>query len=168
MTEEDFNILTRPLHPKMYACAFMMLRYQDSAADCVQDTLLRLGESRSRLAEIEKPEAYCMTAVKRQALDSLRRNGRIPQTVNEIDNVEIPEDLTPHDIAEARDDLALVRKLLTQLAPRQREVVELSAINGLDNSEIAQTTGMSDENVRVLLSRGRSKIRELFRSKSNH
>ena len=151
----------------MYACAMMLLRDEDEAADCVQDALIRLWESRSRLAEIEKPEAYCLTAVKRQALDAIRRHGRMQESNVDISNIDLPGSLTPHDEAVARDDLRLACQLIGQLAPRQREVVELSALSGYDNAEIAAATGISDENIRVLLSRGRSRLRELFRKNRN-
>ncbi len=145
----------------------MLLRDEDEAADCVQDALIRLWESRSRLAEIEKPEAYCLTAVKRQALDAIRRRGRMQESNVDISNIDLPGSLTPHDEAVARDDLRLACQLIGQLAPRQREVVELSALSGYDNAEIAAATGISDENIRVLLSRGRSRLRELFRKNRN-
>ena len=151
----------------MYACAMMLLRDEDEAADCVQDALIRLWESRSRLAEIEKPEAYCLTAVKRQALDAIRRRGRMQESNVDISNIDLPGSLTPHDEAVARDDLRLACQLIGQLAPRQREVVELSALSGYDNAEIAAATGISDENIRELLSRGRSRLRELFRKNRN-
>ena len=151
----------------MYACAMMLLRDEDEAADCVQDALIRLWESRSRLAEIEKPEAYCLTAVKRQALDAIRRRGRMQESNVDISNIDLPGSLTPHDEAVARDDLRLACQLIGQLAPRQREVVELSALSGYDNAEIAAATGISDENIRVLLTLGRSRLRELFRKNRN-
>ena len=105
----------------MYACAMMLLRDEDEAADCVQDALIRLWESRSRLAEIEKPEAYCLTAVKRQALDAIRRRGRMQESNVDISNIDLPGSLTPHDEAVARDDLRLACQLIGQLAPRQRD-----------------------------------------------
>ncbi|MDE6768460.1 MAG: RNA polymerase subunit sigma-70, partial [Muribaculaceae bacterium] len=41
-------------------------------------------------------------------------------------------------------------------------VVMLSAVSGLSNNEIQEVTGLSDDNVRVLLSRGRKKLKQLF------
>ncbi|MEE1022784.1 MAG: sigma-70 family RNA polymerase sigma factor [Muribaculaceae bacterium] len=167
MTEEQFNILTRPLHTRMYASALTLLRDEDAAADCVQDTLLHLWELRGRLDEIEKPEAYCLTAVRRTALDALRRKGRMPVSAVDVAEIDLPGATDPHAETVAREDLRLVGKLLDELAPRQRTVVEMSAIRGLDNAEICEATGISDENVRVLLSRGKSRLRSLFRLHSS-
>jgi len=52
--------------------------------------------------------------------------------------------------------------MIDMLPENQRRVVMLSGIAGLSNSEIKKATGLSDDNVRVLLSRGRKKLRELF------
>ena len=40
--------------------------------------------------------------------------------------------------------------------------MRLSAFGGLSNDEIAQATGLDNQNVRALLSRGRRKIKEMF------
>ncbi len=167
MTEEQFNILIRPLHSRMYASALTLLRDEEAAADCVQDTLLRLWESRDRFAEIEKPQAYCLMAVRRMALDSLRRRARMPMTTIEVAELELPGSPDPHAEEVAREDLRLVGRLIDELGPRQKTVVELSAIRGLNNAEISEVTGISDENVRVLLSRGKSRLRTLFRLHSS-
>ena len=45
----------------------------------------------------------------------------------------------------------------------QLEVVRLSAFANLSNDEIASVTGYSAVNVRTLLSRGRKKIKELYK-----
>ena len=163
MTQEQFNILTRPLYGKMYACANMLMRDSDAAADCVQDALVSLWQQRQRLKEIENPEGYCLTTVKRRALDMLRHNSRLQMQNIEVCFSTAASDASPHEKTEIIDELRMAEQLLNRLAPRQRDVVTLSAFQGLDNSEIAQATGLSDENVRVLLSRGRSRIRELFR-----
>ena len=161
MTEENFNQLTGPLRLRMLACALTLLHEREAAADCVQETLLRLWQSRSRLAAIDRPEAYCIAAVRRNALDMLRRTAKYQQ-VDILEADGALTDDTPERSAEIRDRLRMVTGLLGQLPERQKMVVSMSAIDGLDNAEIAQATGISDENVRVLLSRGRSRLKELY------
>lgn len=161
MTEEEFNKLTGPLRQKMLACALTLLHEREAAADCVQETLLRLWQARSRLAGIERPEAYCITSVRRNALDMIRRSGRYQQVdIFEADGAVAVD--TPERDADMRDRLKMVTDLMQQLPERQRMVVSMSAIDGMDNAEISQATGITDENVRVLLSRGRSRLKQLF------
>jgi RNA polymerase sigma-70 factor (ECF subfamily) len=54
---------------------------------------------------------------------------------------------------------AHIRAALAQLPPAQREVVTLRDIEGLGADEVCQLLELSDANQRVLLHRGRSKVR---------
>ena len=57
---------------------------------------------------------------------------------------------------EARDRL---KSALAQLPPRQRLVVGLRDVEGFDSQEVCELLGLSEENQRVLLHRGRSRLR---------
>ena len=54
---------------------------------------------------------------------------------------------------------AHVRAAVAQLPPAQREVVTLRDIDGLGADEVCQVLDLTDANQRVLLHRGRSKVR---------
>jgi RNA polymerase sigma-70 factor (ECF subfamily) len=68
------------------------------------------------------------------------------------------EDL-PEQRLLADELLARVRSALDELPPAQREVVRLRDIDGWTGDEVCQALDVSDANQRVLLHRGRSKIR---------
>lgn len=72
--------------------------------------------------------------------------------------------MPPDDAADAeyRDTRAAIERLIDSLPEGQRTAIRLSSFGGLDNNEIAATTGLSEANVRQLLSRGRRKLRELW------
>ena len=55
-----------------------------------------------------------------------------------------------------------VHDLLPALPDQQRQVVVLRDVEGLDPAAVASLLGISDGNQRVLLHRGRSKLRELL------
>jgi RNA polymerase sigma-70 factor (ECF subfamily) len=55
-----------------------------------------------------------------------------------------------------------VHDLLPALPDQQRQVVVLRDVEGLDAAEVAGLLGISDGNQRVLLHRGRAKLRELL------
>jgi RNA polymerase sigma-70 factor (ECF subfamily) len=55
-----------------------------------------------------------------------------------------------------------VREALTQLPPAQAEVVRLRDIEGLTGEEVCEVLSLSEGNQRVLLHRGRSKIRSIL------
>lgn len=151
-----------PLRHTIYACAFSILRREDEAADCTQDVVTRLWEIRSKLDAIDNLEAYCVTSSKRGAIDRLRSAAiRCSDALEDSPDLEDPQ--PPPDLAvEHSSDLEEVRSLMERLPAKQRQLLELSGIGGLSNDEIQEATGLSPENVRVILSRGRKRLRELF------
>lgn len=57
---------------------------------------------------------------------------------------------------------ALLRTALDDLPDRQREVVTLRDVEGMSSEEACQVLGISEANQRVLLHRGRSKLRQFL------
>jgi RNA polymerase sigma-70 factor (ECF subfamily) len=55
-----------------------------------------------------------------------------------------------------------VEQLLPELPDAQRDVVVLRDVEGLDAAEVATVLGITDGNQRVLLHRGRAKLRRLL------
>ncbi|MFO0578492.1 MAG: RNA polymerase sigma factor [Polyangia bacterium] len=58
-----------------------------------------------------------------------------------------------------RELLRLVYRELEQLPPGQRAVVRLRDVEELDSAEVSELLGLSDANQRVLLHRGRARLR---------
>ncbi len=75
-----------------------------------------------------------------------------------------------HWIEEAEDRIEagklanLLRSAMDGLPPRQREVVLLHDIEGMSGAEVAAVLAISDANQRVLLHRGRGKLRQVLES----
>ena len=162
MDEKRFKGCLMPLHKTLYAYALSILQDESDAADCLQEAFTRLWENRSRLKEVENIAAYATTTVRNIAVSMAAGSRRraVPFTDGPPD---IPDpSLSPGEKAECRDDLRIMTHFLRQLPENQRKVVLMSGVAGLSNSEIKEATGLSDDNVRVLLSRGRKRLRELF------
>jgi RNA polymerase sigma-70 factor (ECF subfamily) len=72
------------------------------------------------------------------------------------------------DAVESRvvaDRLAgLIRESLPQVPAAQRQVVVLRDVEGLDATEVCELLGITPENQRVLLHRGRARVRRLIES----
>ena len=68
-----------------------------------------------------------------------------------------------HDQPEIRavghETIAVVRAALEMLPPNQQEVVRLRDIEGWTSSEVCNALGLTETNQRVLLHRGRAKLR---------
>ena len=66
---------------------------------------------------------------------------------------------TPEQILERAEAVACIGRVLDELPPAQRAVVLLRDVEGLDAAEACGVLQVSEANQRVLLHRGRSKIR---------
>ena len=65
----------------------------------------------------------------------------------------------PHEQLETREAHAVVQAAIASLPVRQREVIVLRDVLGLDAEEVCSVMGVSDGNQRVLLHRARAKVR---------
>ena len=67
--------------------------------------------------------------------------------------------LTPERLLLSDEIRAVLESALEALPPAQRAVVELRDLEGLEASEVCNVLGISETNQRVLLHRGRTKVR---------
>ena len=156
MTEKDFNTLYLPLAGTLYRIAFYILEDRAAAEDAVQETLLKLWDTRDKLDSILTPKAYCITIVKNICLDRIRKASRL-----EFPAV-LPESETPpmQDDIDNKERLAMVMEAVKSLPDRQRQVLLLRTVEGLSYEEISARTGLGALSLRVILSRARSTLKE--------
>lgn len=158
MTEEEFKDTVLPHHQMMMAEAFRILRNKDEAIDCVQDALTSIWKSRKSLPQISNVRAYCVKAAVNRALE-MTRSGRLIS--DPPDNNAIPDNSsTPAEVYESSEKISLLRKAVGMLPEIERRVIILKAVKGMSGGEIAQTTGLSHANVRVIIHRARKRLRQ--------
>lgn len=158
MIEKEFRERVVPLQRLMYGIALRMGIPPDDAADTVQETLIRLWRHRDGIPlQPGETRLYCLGAFRNECLTWLRRK-RAAVPLEEAG--AIAADDSPQ--TEYRDTRRRIEVLIDTLPGGQREVIRLSGFCGLDNHEIAEATGQTENNVRQLLSRGRRRLRELL------
>lgn len=162
MTEKEFNSRILPLYSFLYGYAFAILRNESEASDCLQDAFCRLWEIRDRLGRISNYKGYCIIIVKRMAIDFLRKRDSTGFVEELHENIADELNPTPDRNLDNSETLSVIDEIFDKMPERQREIVRLSAVGGLSNPEIEKITGLSGDNVRVLLSRGRKKFKLLF------
>ena len=69
---------------------------------------------------------------------------------------------TPEQLLLRQEARGVMEKSIAELPPSQRAVVTLRDIEGLDAAEVCNILELSETNQRVLLHRGRSKVRAAF------
>ncbi|MGN0188840.1 MAG: RNA polymerase sigma factor [Candidatus Cryptobacteroides sp.] len=157
MATETFREKFLPLAETLYKVAFYILESESDAKDAVQDLYLKLWKSRTSLSGISNPKAYCITLLKNICIDTIRRRSRltIPEIIPERDDGMYQEKRIL-----AKERLANVLGAVKSLPERQREVLILRTVEGLDYKEIEEKTGTNGIMLRVLLSKARKTLKE--------
>lgn len=171
MNSTDFKERYLGFYPKLYRIAFCIVGNEMEAEDIVQDVYAKFWDIRDTLPNISNPEAYCITVLKNTALQALRsRHHNNTVAIDVEDNAELIESDTgqPAETVESREALNSVIEIIEHLPPQQREVLRLRAIADLSFDEIHQVTGLSCGNIRSLLSRGRTRLKEIYFNKLKH
>lgn len=144
-----------------YRVAFHLLESREEAEDAVQELYLKLYESKHRLMAVSEPLAYGISVLRNICIDRIRR-----RTVRKAEPVDerIPlEDASPDSRAVSKDLLESLMTEMDKLPDRQARVLKMKAVEGLDYKEIAETTGLSQVHVRVLVSTARKTLKRRLR-----
>lgn len=135
---------------------------ESDADDMLQDAFLRLWGSHFDPASVEEAEALSRTVVRNIAIDRYRRQtGHRSVPIDEVPSLQETPDRDPgEDITEVYQS---VKTLIDgNLSQRDREIVYLRDRDGWEFEEIAARYHVSEANVRVILSRARRTIRQLY------
>jgi len=155
--ENIFRERFMPLYPLLYRVAFSILGNEADACDAVQETMVKIWSMDADIGSIGNPQAYASRVLRTTAIDILRSISRKSDIVTD-DAVTADLYVNPDDVG----SVEYIRRAVDSLPSGQREVLKLSAYEGLPNNEIAAATGFTTDNVRQLLSRARKKLRTVF------
>ncbi len=163
MDSKDFKERFMAFYPKLYRIAYRIVDDAAEAEDVVQEVYAKLWHDRNSLYDVKNPEAYCTTVLKNAALQHIR-NRHNTDFLSIDDGFERVTDETyqPAETLESREKLNDVIKIMEHLPPQQREVLRLRAISGLSMQDIEKATGLSDSNIRSLLSRARKRLKDTY------
>lgn len=160
MTHEQFKRIWIPLNPNFYKVAFHFLESEDEAKDAVQDLYIKLWNSKDSLDRILNPRAYGLTLLRNICIDRLRqlqshRNEKVtPETATtaESDSVTI-----------GREEVRRLNQALDRLSRQYSEVIRYRFFKDMEIKDISRITGLSQVNVRVMISRARQTLKKLLK-----
>ena len=159
MNVEDFKIQVLPLQDKLYSFSLRFLGDSEDAKDAVQEVLIKLWKLRDSLENYRSISAFAMTVTRNHCLDRIKARRTVPLKDNKVYSGQVIT-TTPGDILERKDLTEKIKSIIGKLPENQRSVIHLRDIDGFDNQEIGEIMSMDVNNVRVLLSRARKKVRE--------
>jgi RNA polymerase sigma factor (sigma-70 family) len=140
----------------LYSYCRSMLREPADAADAVQDTFLVATAKLRDLREPARLRSWLYAVARNECLRRLRAGSAVSALEEAAD---IPAQTSEIGVAAERAEVQqLVRAAIDGLNPGERDVIELSLIQELDNDELADALGVSRNHAHALLSRARSQL----------
>lgn len=151
------SIFTR-LRPALSAKAGSVLRGNEAdVMDALQDAFCRLWRNRSEISDESHAKAASYVAVKSAAIDLLRRRR---EYVDPENLTETPCESESDSSSDLFDEINAI--IECELSDRDRQVLLMRDRHGFEIDAIAYRLDISEANVRIILSRARKKVREIY------
>jgi RNA polymerase sigma-70 factor (ECF subfamily) len=146
--------------PRVYRFALRLSGDPHAAEDLTQETFLRAWRRRGQLRDPAAVRVWLFRITANLWRDQLRR-GRYPVAqAGPLQDVASDSTQPPERLAAVQDELRQALEAMAELPPRQREVLYLSACEGMTSAEVAEVLGLSPAAVKASLSLARQKMRE--------
>ena len=162
MKEISFRNDVLPLKNKLFRLALRITLNREEAEDVVQDTLMKVWNSRDKWQQLESIEAYSLTIARNLSLDRIKKmdnnNGSLEE--EQIERRDLAS--TPSERMIQKDKLDIVRKMIDELPEKQRSCLQLRDIEGKAYREIAEILEITEEQVKVNIFRARQTVKQRF------
>ncbi len=155
--DEEFAAFVQASARSLRRTAYLVCGDWQLAEDAVQDALVKVYASWSRIVRKDQPGAYARRAVVRAVLDERRR----PWRREDVGHNPTADRAEAHwyDPAAHVADRLLVLEALAALAPRQRAVVVLRYLDDLSLEQTAELLDISVGAVKSQAARGLATLR---------
>ena len=137
MKEISFRNDVLPLKDKLFRLALRITLNREEAEDIVQDTLIKVWNSRNKMEN---------------------QNGSL-----EDEKTERPDATSnPSERMIQKDKLDIVKRMIDELPEKQRSCIQLRDIEGKAYKDIALILGITEEQVKINIFRARQTIKQRF------
>jgi RNA polymerase sigma factor (sigma-70 family) len=152
------------LEPVLFRFALRAVRDRDLAHDLTQDALLVAVADRGTFAGRSALRTWVVGILSHKIMDHFRRAAvrTVDATPDDAVLLATPSDEDIERVVAARQELASVDRALQSLPERERMALLLVDVEGLDREESCSALGVSATHLRVLLHRGRNRLRGLL------
>ncbi len=125
----------------------------EHAADLVQDTFIKILQTRDELFRIKEPRAYLVTIARNLMIDQVRRK-RIEQAyLDELSQMEYILDTipSPEDQLQIIQAIDQICQALSSVSEKAQRAFVLHYFEGLTHKEIAEQIGVSTKMIQKYL-----------------
>lgn len=166
--EQALAAIIRKYYASLYNYAARFTQDDALIKDCIQEVFISLWQRRETAASILSPKYYLLRAVKNKVLKSLHQGDRKTASIGHHDDYEFFQEYSIEkliiDKQMSDEQVAMLRKTLSQLSKRQHELIYLKFYQHLDHAQIAELMNISRQSVYNLLHETIQKLRSLWQA----
>ncbi len=148
------------MHPATFAWAVVCCRDRDVAADVLQSVYLKVLDGRGQFEERSQFRTWLFAVVRNAACDHRRTRWwrrALSFDAQSVDREEEPQSAGSR--LEAEEEIESIRNALSQLPPRQREIVHLVFYEDLTVADAAKVLGITVGAARQHYARAKESLR---------
>jgi len=181
--EEAFAVLVSRYHGSLLRFAMSFVSERSAAEEVVQETWLGVIRGLSSFEGRSSLKTWIFRILANRAKTRGKREARSipfsslkdPQSESDYEPAVDPSRFTsrgswadppqlwtnaaPEELLQGQETMDLIQRAIEELPPNQRAVVTLHDVEGVEPEEICNILEISETNQRVLLHRGRSRLR---------
>jgi len=164
--EQRIEALAAQHMPMVFRICWSILRNHHDAEDAVQECFLRVLKFQDRIHEVRNPKTWLAriawtTALDKRSRKRLDEGSSAKENPLEHDALEnLPDPALPlEQLVAGRELQRILERLIAALPDELREPLELSAVQELNSTEIAEAMRIPAESVRTRLLRARQLLK---------
>lgn len=163
MKKISFQNDVLPLKNKLFRLALRITLNREEAEDVVQDTMIKVWNTRERWQELDSIEAYSLTIARNLSIDRIKKMDNQNDSLEEQTTERLDEtSSTPSERMIQKDKLDIVRNIINELPEKQRSCLQLRDIEGKSYKEIADILSITEDQVKVNIFRARQTVKQRF------
>jgi len=144
-----FDSIYKIYSSRLYSFVLRYIKQKEDAREIVQEVFIKIWESRSNIDLYSSFESFLFTITYNSAISLLRKRVSERKYLEHL-KLRTQIDQTPEITSEIEfQELNFkIELLLNQLTPRQKEIFQLSRVEGLTHGEIAKKLDISSNTVK--------------------
>ena len=156
-----FRTVVQNCQGMVYSLSLKMLADIEEAKDVVQDTFIKVWQNMASYDDRYSFNTWVYTIASRLCLDRLRKFRPIgPAETDERVFEQVADDNDPERQLESSEWVSVIKVLADGLSGKQKLVFTLSQLEGLDNAQITEITGLDADQIKSNLYAAKKNIRE--------
>ena len=149
-----FRELAQAYGSDLFRFAMWICGDEALARDLVQETYLRAWKALDKLQDANAARSWLITILRREYARTFER--KVPQ-FTDIDSTVVADEREPEP--DDRMEIGMLRRSISELAPRYREPLLLQVVMGYSCDEIATELGVTKSAVMTQLFRAREQLK---------